>query len=305
MKLLLTLLLISASLFAQVPTARPEPASLSYSLSELNLLPSYTRAGYKTAIGQDAPAFDITKAPKFWFDATAIAGCAGKTSTYQSLSLAQLTETPFSLPACDASVVNIPLDTPPTLPAVLTVVDDGVRYTGVMGLEDYLQNQVRTNEIQAGCNGGTLCTQVAIKSAALVATVPAAAKFLCNWQTFNDQNFKGGVDPACGNTAPLVAKYSAVIQAWGDQAAKVQTLMGLVAGTPCIYCAAVAAAPVPMPVRPLFPDERIVGSLIGEPVITRVPTSSSGPAPAAGDGFTAADRATLQNIWNALKGLSQ
>ncbi len=313
MKNLLSLLLLCFSVRAQVPTPQPEPTATSYDTSVLNLLPSYNLASFKAVTGTDAPEFDVTKAPKFWFDSTK--SCSVPSVAYKSQAGTNLV--PFSVTGCDAAAVNIPPASQPQMPAVLNVVDDGVRYTSLADLDVYLQNQVYLAESLMLTNGGSPASTgqavvvTPIDPTKAAGTIAGWANYICQFQTFNDLHFHGGVDPACNNAAAkaaAIAKYSAAIQDWATQAAKVQDLMGIVPGTPCKFCDAVAKAPVPMPVRDLFPDERLqVASMMGGVLVVRTP--AVGPAPQApvqspGGGFLDSDRAMLQQVLQILKGIT-
>jgi hypothetical protein len=129
------------------------------------------------------------------------------------------------------------------------------------------------------------------------------AQYLCTWLSFNDAHFHGGIDPNCANQAPLIAKYSDLIKTWAQAAVVVQDLMGSVPGTRCKFCDAMAASPVPMPVRPLYPDEKIaLASMMGGQIIVR--TLPPKPVEVQGGTFTDADRKALQQVLQILKGLT-
>lgn len=292
-KLILGLVLMLGGCFAQTPTVRPEPTATSYDVSELSLFPTYTAASYQTAFGQ-VPAFDVTRAPKFWFDSTVNSG----TKTYQVLS--GLTYSTITLSATETSTVNIPVS--PAFPPVFVVVDDGVKFTGWADLDTYLQESLNQAETQALNNGGTATTPsgalTPIKASAIMGTVAGAAQYLCSVQNGNNTIFHGGVDPNCSNPTPLVNKYTALANTWAQAAAKVQTLLGSVPGTPCLYCAASALAPVQMPVRALYPNEQVqVAGLMGGVIVTQTT-----PITGTSD-FTTTDRATLNQILTIVQGL--
>jgi hypothetical protein len=282
------------ALVAQVPTPRPEPTASSYDLSELSLLPQYNRVSFKAAFGKDAPAFDMGRAPKTWFDSTQ-ACAATVNSNYQILSGSNLVA--LTIPSCDASTVNLPPDLQPQFPPVLQVHDSGVRYTSLADLDTYLQNAVYLMEASA------LTATAPIDASQMIAQIQPDAQYLCSWQTLNDSTFHGGVDPNCNNQAPLVAKYSALVTTWAQAAATVQDLMGIVPGTPCKFCDAIAKAPVPMPVRPLYSDEKVaLASMMGGLIVVRIPPAA--PVTVQGGTFTDADRQALQQVLQILKGIT-
>jgi hypothetical protein len=291
MKLICALCLSCAACFAQVPTPRPEPAATSYDTSELNLLPSYTRATFQAAFGKDAPDFDLSRPPKSWFDSTQTCSPNGK-SNYQVLSGSNLT--PLTISSCDAATVNLPPAGQPQFPAAVEVHDSGVRYTGMVDLDTYLQAAVNRIEVAA------MTATTPIDVSKMAAQVQPDAQYVCNWQSLNDASFHGGVDPNCGNPVALVSKYSGLVTTWAQAAAVVQDLMGVVSGTPCKFCDAIAKAPVPMPVRPLYADEKIsVLGIMGGFVVLRIPPPT--PVTVQGGTFTDVDRQALQQVLQILK----
>ncbi len=110
-KLLLLFVLSLGFSFAQVPTAKPQPATPTYALDQLILLPEYTRASYESTFGVQAGAYDVTRAPKTWFDSTK--KCDNAVSTYQrldpgvTLDLSSVKFVSFTVSNCDASRVNL------------------------------------------------------------------------------------------------------------------------------------------------------------------------------------------------------
>jgi hypothetical protein len=294
MKLFFTFFVICALCVAQVPTPRPEPAATSYDTSELNLLPTYTLATFKAAFGKDAANFDITRAPKTWFDSTQTCSPGGQ-SSYQVLVGSNLA--PLTISSCDAATVNLPPAGQPQFPAALEVHDSGVRYTGMVDLDTYLQGAVNKMEVAAT----TATTPIDIGT--MTAQVQPDAQYLCTWQSSNDVYFHGGVDPNCANPAPLIAKYSGLLTTWAQAAIVVQDLMGVVPGTACKFCDAIAKAPVPMPVRPLYPDEKIsVLGIMGGYIVLRTPPPA--PVTVQGGTFTDTDRQALQQVLQILKMLT-
>ncbi len=276
-RIALLLSLFLNTLDAQAPAPQPEPSATVYDVGQLSLFPSYTRASYKAATGKDAPVFDVTRAPKTWFDSTA-------GGSYQALSGFALV--PFTLSPAEASTVNLLPDATPSLPAALAIVDDGARYAGLSGLDVYLQNVVRSAELGNGSapiNPSTIVETVASGPFGTSPGIAAAAQAKCASLAGNNQMFNGGLDPACNAPSALIGKYSASLEAWAAAAQTVQVEMGLVPGTPCLYCAAIARAPVPMPVRPLYPDERVqTGGMMGGVLVSRVQPSAPVASPTTG-----------------------
>lgn len=96
------------------PTPKPQPAGPVYSInSALPLFDTWTRARYKAATGQDAPAYDKTRDIKLWFENPAVPGF----TTYTTLKTAadgSYFEPPmfvqFFLAPHIASSLNLPPD---------------------------------------------------------------------------------------------------------------------------------------------------------------------------------------------------
>lgn len=53
-----------------VPQEKPQPTDQSYGLDQLDLFSKFTRDTYLAAFGEQAPPFDATKQPKYWFDSS-------------------------------------------------------------------------------------------------------------------------------------------------------------------------------------------------------------------------------------------
>ena len=196
-------------------------------------------------------------------------------------------EVPFTIPACDAATVNLIPDTPPTFPAPLVVVPDGVVFSGWPDLDVYLQQQVRQMEqiaLTGSVSMNTASGTQPISVASLTSQVAAAATTLCNTQAFNNKQFKGGVDPACADTTAAVAQYTTLVTTWANQAIQIQTLLGTIPGTTCGYCKFVATPAVPMPVRGLNADEILQPSFLsmmgnGPIVVAKASAALGAPTP--------------------------
>lgn len=100
----------SSLMVGQVPTPKPQPTYSQYTLDALDILPTYTRASYEQAFNVQPPPFDSTKPVKTWFDSTQ--PCVTNSSvTYNKMfvdSSGKTSIVPFTVPSCDAAVVNLP-----------------------------------------------------------------------------------------------------------------------------------------------------------------------------------------------------
>lgn len=68
----LCLLLFAGAAYSQEskPVVPPQPDRLIYGPSDLVLLKTYTRETYEKEFGVQAPPFDTSRRPKYWFDST-------------------------------------------------------------------------------------------------------------------------------------------------------------------------------------------------------------------------------------------
>src|ERR1700733_14178395 len=107
--LLLAVAMVSHQLAAQVPSAQPQPNAPAYGTNVLQLLPTYTRASYLAAFGKQAPAYDMTRPPKAWFDSTKDCSNPAAMSSYNVLKVSAnvASEGTLVISNCDASRINL------------------------------------------------------------------------------------------------------------------------------------------------------------------------------------------------------
>jgi len=94
-----------------LPIVPPQPDREAYGFAALALFQTYTRETYRAAFGVQAPAWNPSRPPKFWFDSTADASAAGNVAAYKifavdstgTWALRQLV-----LPAAEAVAINLP-----------------------------------------------------------------------------------------------------------------------------------------------------------------------------------------------------
>jgi hypothetical protein len=94
-----------------LPVVPPQPEREAYGFAELALFQTYTRETYRAAFGVQAPAWNSSQPPKFWFDSAADTSAAGNVAAYKifavdstgTWALRQLV-----LPAAEAAAVNLP-----------------------------------------------------------------------------------------------------------------------------------------------------------------------------------------------------
>ena len=94
-----------------LPIVPPQPDREAYGFAELALFQTYTRETYRAAFGVQAPAWNPSRPPKFWFDSTADISAAGNVAAYKIFAV-DSTGTwalqQFVLPAAEAVAINLP-----------------------------------------------------------------------------------------------------------------------------------------------------------------------------------------------------
>jgi hypothetical protein len=94
-----------------LPIVPPQPEKEVYGFVELALFQTYTRETYRAAFGVQAPAWNPSRPPKFWFDSSADASAAGNVAAYRIFAV-NSTGTwalqQFVLPAAEAVAINLP-----------------------------------------------------------------------------------------------------------------------------------------------------------------------------------------------------
>lgn len=94
-----------------LPIIPPQPDREAYGFAELALFQTYTRETYRAAFGVQAPAWNPSRPPKFWFDSTADASAAGNVAAYRIFavdSTGAWALQQFVLPAAEAVAINLP-----------------------------------------------------------------------------------------------------------------------------------------------------------------------------------------------------
>ena len=93
-----------------VPAIPAQPDQASYGPDALALFRTYTRDTYLAAFGVQAPAWDVSRAPKFWFDSTVDVSAPSNVAVYKVVDSTSGTPAlrQLVIPAAEAAAVNLP-----------------------------------------------------------------------------------------------------------------------------------------------------------------------------------------------------
>lgn len=261
-----------------VATIQAQPDYPYYSEDVLNLFVIFTRASYEQFYGVQAPNFDATQPAKYWQDDAAATLAASQTVTYNEYVQAPgsaepegppATIAPFTIAAGVAATVNIPGDEtyPPYTPAPTTAT-----YGGAL-----INPEVFSTQDQ----GLAIVAALGLPASALIdATWTAAGPdgYAANGEMRRMWAIILPGDPT--NRAwyvgdLLVTEYANGIGypgSWSivNEANGVPEIVWTPANPgPDGISAGVPMTSVPVPVRPLFPNEEFVIAAIGAVMIRR------------------------------------
>jgi hypothetical protein len=93
-----------------VPVIPAQPDQASYGPDALALFKTFTRDRYLAAFGVQAPAWDVSRPPKFWFDSTVDVSAPSNVAVYKVIDSSSGAPTlrQFVIPAAEAASVNLP-----------------------------------------------------------------------------------------------------------------------------------------------------------------------------------------------------
>jgi hypothetical protein len=275
------------------PQNPPQPDQPIYGFIALQTVPTFTRPSYLNAFGVQPLDFDATKPPKFWFDSTVDLSSPENIAVYQTVQLDGITASivQLQMPATQAASVNIPgLITYP--PYVIQPT------TATLGGQPF--NADVLSDLQDAIN---MAASFGLGSSTVFDGDPTFGPFLVDYPAAEPRRqwmilFKGAAVSVGILLSSMNAKGIGSPGAWdltGSQPVWVPVPPppdGITSGVP------LSATTVPIPVRPLLPNEEIVSTL-GGAMIARTDMSSA--ATNSGSGFGPADRATLLWIQQALQ----
>lgn len=298
MKKLISLFLLSLGVaLSQVPTPLPQPNTPTFPVSALELFPTYDRASYEAKFGKQAPAFDVNRAPKAWFDSTATTGTKNYMVVGSNVSIPGFDT--ITLNASEASTVNLP--GLPHFDKYVGVTTSNVAFScNIPGCQStpvgvILQSTRAAAEALKAEIGDTSLTVTEVVGP----TGPGSAFFYSKidpnspigiflvgsinvGQALASRNSKGIGYP--GTWAKDVAGYSFRFSSLNDGAN--------------------TGAFLRVPVRDLLPNEQLTVQLAGIipiPVVSRTDLTPTTVTTSTGGGFSDDDRAILNQILQVLK----
>src|SRR5260370_36767745 len=93
-----------------VPVVPVQPDQTTYGPDALALFKTFTRDTYLAAFGVQAPTWDASRPPKFWFDSTVDASAPSNVAVYKAIDSSSGTPAlrQLVIPAAEAAAVNLP-----------------------------------------------------------------------------------------------------------------------------------------------------------------------------------------------------
>jgi hypothetical protein len=233
-----------------------QPDRKTYGVAELNLFTAFNRDSYKAKFGAQAPPYDAKRAPKAWADSTAEVGrSAGALVQYTVFENNAFTT--LTLTAHEAATVNLTgrYEYAPYAPAPTVATTFGGAGVNPRALISQVDAQMVATSLAA--------------AGAKIVSVEADTSIETNWGTETRRQyeitFADGL--VCDAAGLLAEQYIAGVGAPGHWV--------IIAGAEPIWVVeaqndgAKAGDAVPVPVRPLLSNERLVIGWGGVPSIER------------------------------------
>jgi hypothetical protein len=276
-----------------VPQEKPQPDRPRYGIGELYLFREFTRQGYEQTFGVQPPPFDPSKPIKTWFDSSVAGRLPGEVVTYSVVrkveGQAAYAVSPFAITAEDAARVNLPgaYRYPAYVPADTPAMAGGQRAINPVFLTERAEAEALGRELglsvveipipvlpihELAWNGETR-RQWAL---ALPNGKRAVAGLLLQ------QKYAGGIG------APGFWKFNA-------QGYPIWEPIHPITSNP-------NAKVMPLPVRGLLPNERLIADIFG-PAVVRTDLEAPGPA-GSDEAWKALVTAALGRIEQKLNALS-
>lgn len=275
-----------------VPQNPAQPDQAIYALTALETVPTFTRESYLAAFGVQAPDFDASLPPKYWFDSTADTSNPANIALYDQVALSGLAASivQMQMPASQAAAVNIPGLV--TYPAYVIAPTDATVNAQPINPDVLSSYQDAVN----------LAASWGLGSAAVFDGDPTIGPFLVTYPADESRRqwmilFNGTAQNVGVCLEQMYAQGMGHPGSWVlSGAAPVWTPSpdppdGITSGVPQ------PGTEVAVPVRALLENEEMISTL-GGAMVARTDLSS---AATDSGGFGAADRATLLWIQQALK----
>jgi hypothetical protein len=272
------------------PVVPAQPSTEFFTIQDLALFKSYSRESYRAAFGVEAPAYDPARRRKSWFDSTVDVSDPNNVATYRIAAQDQNGNGILSrivVPAQEAATVNLPgaIQYPPYVVTPTRATRGGSSLNAI-----YLSLESDAQALMKELGGDNLQQE---ELPSFPADYPSdEPRRLWNFQIQGQTVNVGSLllsRNAQGIGAPGHWDVSAPQPVW-------------VPDPPGPTGADDTRPPWEMPVRDLLPNEQLYLGLLG--IVGVVRTDLQNAEDEASGKFTAADRATLRTIYQAISKLS-
>lgn len=299
LKKIFAMALIGLGLYAQAPSTPPQPATSPYAVNALELFPTYTRATYLSKTGTQAPPFDITRPAKAWFDSSAT-GSVNYTVFNQSMSQPELIALTLNQQVANSvNLPGLPTYTQYVQQTSNIIVTNGSSGSGYSGL--FQSTEAQANSLKAEIADASLVITSGLGpmfGGAPFVYQKIDASNPVSIYLLNGQNVGQMLQQRNANGVGYPGT-------WGKNAS------GSYVFSPATLNdgSTSTLGSTPTPVRALLPNEALVSVPAGifpiaEVVRTDLPSTQPSNVPTT-DGFTAADRASLAQLLQAVQTLQK
>jgi ribosomal protein S11 len=240
-----------------------QPDRKTYGFRELELFTTYNRDSYKTKFGVQAPAYDATRAAKGWLDSTALVGRKAETLVEYTVFENNAFST-LALTAGEAATVNLTgrYEYAPYAPAATVATT----FNGV---------GINPRVLASAADAQAVANSLAAAGAKIVSVV-ADTSIETNWGTETRRRYEitFGDGVVCDASGLLAEQYIAGVGAPGHWV--------IIPGSEPVWVVEAqddgskAGAAVPVPVRLLFGNERLVIGWGGVAAIERTDLDGTG-----------------------------
>lgn len=264
-----------------------QPSTKTYGVAELQLFTTFDRDTYKTKFGVQAPAYDAARQPKTWFDATALVGRRADALVEYNI-FQNNAFTTLSMKASEAASVN------------LTGRYEYAVYTPAATVATASGAAVNPRVLISEADARALVEEL-VTAGASVKLLEQDDSIATDWGTETRRHFSITFsDGLCCDAALLLAeKYIAGVGAPGHWV--------IITGAEPVWVVesqddgSKAGAAVPVPVRQLLSNEKLVIGWAGLAYIERTDISDDTTTSTESNGLTTEQAAQLSELATDVK----